>query len=139
MEEKRKAMIKELGAEIRGMNETKNDLLKKKGYFDFWVDGFRKIRMMLFDSMISQLESMAQHYLSEYSSELNILMTTERETRSGTIKDEFHIAIVDGNGDEVSYEMYSGGERQRFDVYIKSLISIHKRRLLSGLQCYSVR
>ena len=123
MEEKRKNQIKELGAEIRGMNENKNGLLDKKKYFDFWIDGFKKIRMMLFDSMISQLESLAQHYLSQYSSELNIIMTTERETRSGTIKDEFHIAIVDGNGDEVSYEMYSGGERQKIRLSISRALS----------------
>ena len=123
MEEDRKNKIKELGAEIRGINATKIDLLEKKKYFDFWVDGFKKIRMMLFDSMISQLESLAQHYLSEYSSELNIIMTTERETRSGTIKDEFHIAIVDGNGDEVSYEMYSGGERQKIRLSISRALS----------------
>jgi DNA repair exonuclease SbcCD ATPase subunit len=123
MEEKRKGQIKELGAEIRGMNETKKGLLDKKKYFDFWIDGFKKIRMMLFDSMISQLESLAQHYLSQYSSELNIIMTTERETRSGTIKDEFHIAIVDSNGDEVSYEMYSGGERQKIRLSISRALS----------------
>lgn len=123
MEEKRKNQIKELGAEIRGMNESKNELITKKSYYDFWVDGFKKIRMMIFDSMISQLESLAQHYLSQYSSELNILMTTERETRSGTIKDEFHIAIVDGNGDEVSYEMYSGGERQKIRLSISRALS----------------
>jgi DNA repair exonuclease SbcCD ATPase subunit len=123
MEANRKKQIKELGAEIRGMNASKNDLLDKKKYFDFWIEGFKKIRMMLFDSMISQLESLAQHYLSEYSSELNIIMTTERETRSGTIKDEFHIAIVDGNGDEVSYEMYSGGERQKIRLSISRALS----------------
>ena len=123
MEENRKKQIRELGSKIRGMNETKNGLLDKKKYFDFWVDGFKKIRMMLFDSMISQLESLAQHHLSEYSSELNIIMATERETRSGTIKDEFHIAIVDGNGDEVSYEMYSGGERQKIRLSISRALS----------------
>jgi len=123
MEEKRKNQIKELGAEIREINENKNNILTKKKYFDFWIDGFKKIRMMLFDSMISQLESLAQHYLSEYSSELNIVMTTERETRSGTIKDEFHIAIVDSNGDEVSYEMYSGGERQKIRLSISRALS----------------
>jgi len=123
MEEQRKIKIKEIGAEIREANSSKKDLLDKKSYFDFWVEGFKKIRMMVFDSMISQLESLSQYYLSEYSSELRILMTTERETRSGTIKDEFHIAIVDSNEDEVSYEMYSGGERQKIRLSISRALS----------------
>lgn len=123
MEEKRKARIKELGTEIRNIREHMNLLQKQMEYFNFWIEGFKKIRMMIFDSMISQLETLAQWYLSQYSSELNIIMTTERETRSGTIKDEFHISIVDTNGDEISYEMYSGGERQKIRLSISRALA----------------
>ena len=123
METKRKNRIKELGAEIREINKEIEGLEKQKKFFDIWVDGFKKIRMMIFDTMISQLESIAQGYLSQYSSELNIIMTTERETRSGTIKDEFHISIVDANGDEISYEMYSGGERQKIRLSISRALA----------------
>jgi len=123
MEEKRKEKIKELGAEIRGIKDQINNLQTQKNYFDFWIDGFKKIRMMIFDTMISQLETLVQWYLSQYSSELNVIMTTERETRSGTIKDEFHISIVDSNGDEISYEMYSGGERQKIRLSISRALA----------------
>ena len=123
MEEKRKEKIKELGAEIRGIKDQINNLQVQKNYFDFWIEGFKKIRMMVFDTMISQLETLVQWYLSQYSSELNVTMTTERETRSGTIKDEFHISIVDSNGDEISYEMYSGGERQKIRLSISRALA----------------
>jgi len=89
MEEKRKRRIKELGSEIREVNKEIGNLEAQKKYYDFWVEGFKKLRMMVFDTMIAQLEHLAQGYLSQYSSELNIVMTTERETRSGTVKDEF--------------------------------------------------
>jgi len=123
LEEKRKGKIKEIGSEMRNIKTIINDLQKQKDYFDFWVDGFKKIRMMIFDTMIDQLETLAQWYLSQYSSELNVIMTTERETRSGTIKDEFHISIVDSNGDEVSYEMYSGGEKQKIRLSISRALA----------------
>jgi DNA repair exonuclease SbcCD ATPase subunit len=123
MEEKRKNQIKILGVEIRNINTQITEVQNRKNYFDIWVDGFKKIRMMIFDTMISQLEHLAQGYLSQYSSELNIVMTTERETRSGTIKDEFHIAIIDTNGDEISYEMYSGGERQKIRLSISRALA----------------
>jgi len=123
MEEKRKRRIKELGSEIREVNKEIGNLEAQKKYYDFWVEGFKKIRMMVFDTMIAQLEHLAQGYLSQYSSELNIVMTTERETRSGTVKDEFHISIVDSNGDEISYEMYSGGERQKIRLSISRALA----------------
>ena len=123
MEEKRRNQIKILGIEIRDIKNQISEAQTKKKEFDFWVEGFKKIRMMVFDSMISQLEHLAQGYLSQYSSELNIVMTTERETRSGTIKDEFHISIIDANGDEISYEMYSGGERQKIRLSISRALA----------------
>jgi DNA repair exonuclease SbcCD ATPase subunit len=123
LEEKRKKVIKELGAQIREINKQIGDLELQRSYSDFWIDGFKKIRMMIFDTMIDQLETLAQWYLSQYSSELSIVMTTERETRSGTIKDEFHIAIVDANDDEISYEMYSGGERQKIRLSISRALA----------------
>jgi DNA repair exonuclease SbcCD ATPase subunit len=129
LEEQRKEKIKETGTTIR---KIKSEIIKFKEdqqYYEFWIEGYKKIRMMIFDTMISELEAVSQQFLSQYSSELTILMSTERETRSGTIKDEFNISIMDSNGIEISYEMYSGGERQKIRLSIaRALAQLIKDR-----------
>jgi len=113
LEEERKEKIKQIGIKIRSIKSEITNLENTQAYYDSWTEGFKKIRMMLFDTMISSLEDITQQILSKYSDELSIIMSTERETRSGTIKDEFNITVVDANGFPMSWEMYSGGEKQK--------------------------
>jgi exonuclease SbcC len=61
--------------------------------------------------MIDELQTRAQEYLSAYSTVLQVSFDTQRETKSGTVKDEFHIIVTDGNGVEIPYEIYSSGQR----------------------------
>lgn len=117
-EKERKENIKKIGIVIRGYSTEIAKLETEKKYYEIWTTGFKKIRMMLFETMIENLETLIQSFMSKYSSELSVVLTTERETRSGTIKDEFHIGIVDSDGIELSYEMYSGGEKQKVRLSI---------------------
>lgn len=118
IENKRIQSIKDTGADIR---KIQSDILiqeKERKYYVLWTDGFKKIRMTLFGNMVEHLEDIAQAFLSQYSSELQIVINTERETKSGTIKDEIYIGVVDIDGNEMSYEMYSGGEKQKVRLSI---------------------
>lgn len=112
-EEERKKTLFSLVRESKDMKAEIDSLNQDIIYFQFWTEGFKKIRMALFGTMISKFQEFAQDLLSQYSSELQIVFSTERETRSGTTKDEFNISITDFSGTTLSYEMYSGGERQK--------------------------
>lgn len=106
-----KLSVKEIENEIRNYKYEKD-------LFLFWQDGFKRIRNMLFDSVRYALEDEVDYILSHYSKDVIVLLEGERETKSGTIKDEFHIRVLDSAGNEASYEMYSGGERQKVRLAI---------------------
>jgi DNA repair exonuclease SbcCD ATPase subunit len=117
-EEKRKTTIFTLVNQTKDQKQIIAGLEMDSKYYQFWVEGFKKIRLMLFGTMIDRFQDYAQSLLSQYTSELQIQFSTERETRSGTIKDEFDISITDSSETTLSYEMYSGGERQKIRLSI---------------------
>jgi DNA repair exonuclease SbcCD ATPase subunit len=117
-EEDRKAAVFQFVAQTKEKKQEIEALNTDIRYQEFWVEGFKKIRMSLFSTMIDRFQSYAQDLLSQYSSELQIEFSTERETRSGTMKDEFNISVTDSSGTKMSYEMYSGGERQKVKLSI---------------------
>jgi len=118
MEKERVEKARKLGKQIREIKQEQDTIIYKQQIYQFWQEGFKKIKFMLFDTMVTNFQLITNQILKEYSNELEILFDTERETRGGTIKDEFHISIVDMDGEEVSYEMYSGGERQKIRLSI---------------------
>jgi ABC-type hemin transport system ATPase subunit len=117
-EEERKSQIQAMGINIRFFKKKIQESEESQKYYIALQEGFKKIRIALFQTMIEQLESLVEEYMLRYSSELSIILSTERETRSDTIKEEFNISIVDSNGFKISYEMYSGGERQKVRLSI---------------------
>ena len=117
-EKERVKKIQALNIEIEKLKKETLEIENVKKYYDIWIDGFKKIRLSLFKTMVDKLENLANEYLSKYSSELQIIIKTENETRSGTIRDELYIGVIDSNGIEMSYEMYSGGERQKVRLSI---------------------
>ena len=117
-ENQRKEAIKAVGVQLRSIKKEMDTLQQEKSLYEKLAEAFKRMRLSLFETMIEQLEDLIQQYLSNYSSELNVKLATERETKSGTLKEEFHIAIIDSNGQEMSYEMYSGGEKQKLRLSI---------------------
>jgi DNA repair exonuclease SbcCD ATPase subunit len=117
-EEERKKAVFAMAGRAKGLKQEIEGINTDISYQQFWLEGFKKIRMSLFSTMIDNFQSYAQDQLSQYSSEHQIQFSTERETRSGTMKDEFHIIITDGGGTTRAYEMCSGGERQKIKLSI---------------------
>ncbi len=121
-EERKRALF----SAVRRSKEEKqkiDDLNQEISYYQFWTEGFKKIRISLFKTMIDRFQEYAQELLSQYSSELQVQFSTVRETRSGTIKDEFDISITDSSGTILSWEMYSGGEKQKTRLSIARALS----------------
>lgn len=90
--------------------------------YTFWAEGFKKIQYALMDDMIASLENEVRHFMGEYSTQIQVFIRTEKESKSGTMKDEIHIIVEDDSG-EISYDMYSGGERQKVRMAIQMALS----------------
>jgi DNA repair exonuclease SbcCD ATPase subunit len=117
-EEERKSTLFDLVKQSKDIKTGIEAFNQETQYYRFWADGFKSIRISLFGIMLDRFQSFAQNLLSQYSSELQIQFSTERETRSGTMKEEFDISVTDSSGTTLSYEMYSGGEKQKIRLSI---------------------
>lgn len=122
-EKERKELLFDLVRQGKGLKQVIEDQNLQIQFNQFWVEGFKKIRMDLFSTMIDRFQDYTQTLLSQYSSELQIAYSTQRETRSNTIKDEFNISITDNSGEEHGYEMYSGGEKQKVRLAISQALA----------------
>ncbi len=86
----------------------------------YWVKGFKEIRLSQIQESLSQLtievnETLYQLGLQEWSVEFDI----ERENKSGTINRSFTILIRSPHTeDAVPWEVWSGGESQRLRLAI---------------------
>lgn len=102
--------------EIKDYEKEIEGLIEEQNYLNFYVDGFKKIKLMLFDDLVGRLNELTQEYLSRYTSELAVQVSCERQTKTGT-KDEVHIEVERPEG-SISYAAYSGGERQKIKLSV---------------------
>lgn len=81
----------------------------------FWVKGFKDIRLMLISEAMTQFELEVNAALESLGLfDWDIAFATERETASGTSKKEFNVLVKSpSNTDAVAWESWSGGESQR--------------------------
>ena len=115
--------IKEVQQEIDAMKKEVDDKKDKGSYLSYWIDGYKRLRMMMFDSLIIRLEELSQDFLSDYSSELSVSITGEKDLKSGGKKDEVYIEVVNEKGKKSSFEAYSGGERQKVKMAVSLALS----------------
>ena len=109
--------IKEIEEKINQMKSEMNEKTETGIYLSYWVDGYKRLRMMMFDSLIIRLEELSQDYLSDYCSELYVTITGERDLKTGGKKDEIYIE-VSGDKGKSSFEAYSGGEKQKIKMAV---------------------
>lgn len=82
---------------------------------EFWVGGFKRVRLFLIESTLQQLEVEVNNNLSELGlGDWSIEFDVERENKSGGITKGFTVMIRSpGGGDAVPFAAWSGGESQR--------------------------
>ena len=119
--------IVEKELEIESLNKDLDRLIKNQNYVEFFVEGFKKIKLMLFDDLVNRLNELTLDFLFRYTSELSVNISCERQTKTG-VKDEVHIEVNKPEG-SISYAAYSGGERQK----IKLAISLALAQLIEEL------
>jgi len=92
-----------------------NDITYQRECHEFWIKGFKDIRLLVLESALATLEVEVNNYLVE----LGLLGWTvhfdvERETKSGTVSRGFVVEVQSPSTKEpVPWEAWSGGELQR--------------------------
>jgi DNA repair exonuclease SbcCD ATPase subunit len=87
----------------------------------FWVKGFKEVRLMQIREAIDQLTIEANEVLFQLGlHDWGIEFDVERETKAGTIAKHFNVLIraPHTNGAAVPWESWSGGESQRLRLSI---------------------
>jgi exonuclease SbcC len=74
--------------------------------------------LILENSAIPQLEAEAQRVLGELGVPYRIELVTQRETKSGTLKDTLDVVVHEPAGPR-RYETYSGGEQTRLEFALR--------------------
>jgi DNA repair exonuclease SbcCD ATPase subunit len=74
--------------------------------------------LILENSAIPQLEAEAQRILGELGVPYRIELVTQRETKSGTLKDTLDVVVHEPAGPR-RYETYSGGEQTRLEFALR--------------------
>lgn len=122
IKEKNNEDIVKVNEELSKLNEVVADLTTTQKYYEYWNNGFKKIKVMLFSDIVDKFEDIAQDILSQYSSDIKVEFSLERATKTGDIKNEFHITVTDSDG-PISYNMYSGGQKKRIQLALSIALS----------------
>ena len=122
MEGEARKKLEEHHKKLEGFVKDITNLNEDLQYFVVWSENFPKLRMMLLDDLVAQLEVECQEWLSKYSNDLSVELDTQRHTASGSIRDEVNITIITPQG-KVPYEGYGGGETQKIRMSISLALS----------------
>ena len=110
----------QLSAQIDAVQESVVKLTARIGANQYWVKGFKEIRLMLIQESLAQLtlecnEVLFQMGLQDWSVSFDV----ERENKSGTINKNFTVMVqAPTMKDPVPWEVWSGGESQRLRLAV---------------------
>jgi DNA repair exonuclease SbcCD ATPase subunit len=108
---------------------------------DFWVGGFKRVRLFIVEETLRQLELEVNNNLSNLGlTDWRIEFDVERENKSGGITKGFVVLVYPpGRPEPVRFEAYSGGATQRLrmagDLGLANLIML-RAGLTSGVEFF---
>ena len=100
-------------AEVR-LREMKD----KEEKLNFIINGFPEIIKARIDEFIPQFKVESNNFMNQLRSKIKIVIDTDRETKKGTLVDEFPIEAIDIHGKKRGLETYSEGEKSRISISI---------------------
>lgn len=117
--------IKELKDEIEELNKQASTIEVKADQSQFWIKGFKDVRLYLIESGLKQFEVAANAELEKLGLVgWSIEFAVESETKSQTVTKGFDVWIKTPRNDKkVQYECWSGGEAQRLALAATSGLS----------------
>lgn len=107
--------LREVEATLKEKSDLVGKLAASVERAQFWARGFRDIRLQIIDELIDDLRGTTAEVLDGLGlGEWEVEYATERETKSGAVRQELAVSIRSTTAPEgVRWENYSGGERQR--------------------------
>jgi DNA repair exonuclease SbcCD ATPase subunit len=110
--------VKELRSELKDLKAEESDLADRQEVAKFWSRGFKEIRLEQVDAALLELEMATNRHAEALGLEdWRIAFATERETHKGTVSHGFTVSLYPpGESEPVSWETYSGGESQRWQL-----------------------
>jgi DNA repair exonuclease SbcCD ATPase subunit len=100
------------------LNKKINDKNIELNKYQYWYIAFPKIKQSIIESYLPIFEDRINYYLNLINIGFKILLSTEKENKTGGFKQEFSILIEDEHGSVGKYGDYSEGERRRIAVCI---------------------
>jgi DNA repair exonuclease SbcCD ATPase subunit len=93
-------------------------LQEDQQYLSFWKKGFHKsgIPNMKVEGFLASLEDRTNNYLSSISDRMFVEIDSQRDLKSGGVKEEIAYRVHNPDKDITDYHSYSGGERQRVKI-----------------------
>jgi len=113
--EQEKALLKRLDTRKRG----KAKLEGKKDLAEYWIKGFKDVRLYLIHEALEQLEIETNKALGElgFSSEWQIKYAVERVSKAGRSMSGFNVLVKSPySRKQVPFAAWSGGEKQRLKI-----------------------
>ena len=120
-----KRALDEMLFKLDSLNNKRDELKRKldevstqQMIHDFWIKGFKDLRLQQIATALVELEIEVNNSLSELGlTEWQIKFDVDRETKSGTIQRGFAVTVKSPHNDRpVPWEAWSGGEAQRLRV-----------------------
>ncbi len=114
------------------LEEKKNkfkELKHQEQQTQFWVNGFKEIKIDLIESFIPYLTKITNEKIKQCEMDFQIQLSTEKELQSGDIKQEFHIKILDDYGKERPIESFSVGERRTLVICLSIAINEYRKMM----------
>lgn len=109
---------KKLTVDLRELRDRIDRLSSQIERTQFWIKGFRDVRLYLIEDALQDLQLVANTMLPEVGLDgWNIEYAIERETKSGTMQRGITVSIVPpDHNNPISWDSWSGGEGQRLRI-----------------------
>ena len=112
-----KRRLRKLREKSEKLKTSKNDLEGIMEAVNFWVKGFKDIRLSIVEDALTVLGVEVNNYLGALGmEEWSMKFSVERETKGGNVSRGFHITVrspTSPHNGSIPLEAWSGGEGQR--------------------------
>jgi exonuclease SbcC len=119
------AALEEFEKQRQALSQERERLATDAGLLEDLREAFSKrgIPAMIIETVVPELERSANELLSRMTDgRMHTRIETQRETKSGELREALEIIISDELGDR-AYELYSGGEAFRINFAIRIALS----------------
>lgn len=107
--------ISKLETKLNDLDKDVDDIKREQVRTQFWVKGFKSVRLFLLEEILQELELATNALLPESGlRDWEVRYSMEKETKKGTTVQGLNLVVLSPNNTKpVKWESWSGGERHR--------------------------